>query len=220
MSENNAAAAELLLVWAKFWRPPDAEFWQSLASGSIDTEISDLIEQSNYFSWKNPDVFQPLLPPLSALQYFFVRCFIGIGKKSVLPVESVYKKWTEDPTTRLPIAGSTGYLMGDSALHAQYLLDHYGLSIPRDYRMMPDHLTLLLEFAAFLLRNRTNEEAQLFLSQHLDWLEKFAQALNDAEPENEQDLAAKSVYRLALQMLQQTADCQLMKYSDNQNKIG
>ena len=168
-----------------------------------------------YSDWTSSERFQSQLPSLSALQYFFVRCFIGIGKKSVLPVESVYKKWTEDTTTRLPIAGSTGYLMGDAALHARYLMDHYGLSVPPDYRMMPDHLTLLLELASYVLENRTQEEAQLFLSQHLDWLEKFASALQETEVESELDQKAKNFYQLTLQLLQQTVDCQLMKYSNN-----
>lgn len=214
MSENKAAA-ELFLTWATFWRPPDAEFWQSVSDGSVDTHISGFVTAAAYSDWTSSERFQSQLPSLSALQYFFVRCFIGIGKKSVLPVESVYKKWTEDTTTRLPIAGSTGYLMGDAALHARYLMDHYGLSVPPDYRMMPDHLTLLLELASYVLENRTQEEAQLFLSQHLDWLEKFASALQETEVESELDQKAKNFYQLTLQLLQQTVDCQLMKYSNN-----
>ena len=83
--------------------------------------------------------------------------------------------------------------------------------------MMPDHLTLLLELASYVLENRTQEEAQLFLSQHLDWLEKFASALQETEVESELDQKAKNFYQLTLQLLQQTVDCQLMKYSRNTN---
>ena len=217
MSENSAAA-DLFLHFSDFWRPPDSDFWQDAAAGVVDETIATLSEQAGYPMVENiRECCRDLLPPLSALQYFFVRCFIGIGKKSVLPVESVYKKWTEDTTTRLPIAGSTGYLMGDAALHARYLMDHYGLSVPPDYRMMPDHLTLLLELASYVLENRTQEEAQLFLSQHLDWLGKFASALQETEVESELDQKAKNFYQLTLQLLQQTVDCQLMKYSRNTN---
>ncbi len=214
MSGNNVAAADLFLELSAFWRPPDAEFWQGLADGTVDAEIAKQSQQAELSTpMQGHDSFSGLLPPLASLQYFFVRCFIGIGKKSVLPVESVYKKWTEDPTARLPIAGSTGYLMGDAALHAKYLLEHYGLDVPPDYRMMPDHLVILLELAAFLLQNRTDEESRLFLSQHLDWLDRFSQAVTETETENEQDHQAKRFYQLALQTLQQTVDCQLMKYS-------
>ena len=209
MSENSAAA-DLFLHFADFWRPPDSDFWQDAAAGVADETIATLSEQAGYPMTENVrDCFRDLLPPLSALQYFFVRCFIGIGKKSVLPVESVYKKWTEDPTTRLPIAGSTGYLMGDAALHARYLLDHYGLSIPPDYQMMPDHLVLLLELAAFLLRQRTDRESRLFLEQHLDWIGQLAEALQKTETEGENDVKAQRFYLLVLELLQRTIICQL-----------
>lgn len=214
MSGNSVAVAELFLDLAAFWRPPDAEFWQELTDGTVDAEIATQTNLAGFSPCGQENAsFSSLLPPLPALQYFFIRCFIGIGKKAVLPVESIYKKWTEDPTARLPIAGSTGYLMGDAALHAKYLLDYYGLDVPPDYRMMPDHLVILLELASFLLKNRTEEEVRLFLSQHLNWLDNFAGAVNEIEPENEPDLQTKSFYQLALQTLQQSLECQLMKYS-------
>lgn len=209
MSENSAAA-DLFLHFSDFWRPPDSDFWQDASSGVMDETIATLSEQAGYPMMENVrECFRDLLPPLSALQYFFVRCFIGIGKKSVLPVESVYKKWTEDPTARLPIAGSTGYLMGDAALHARYLLDHYGLSVPPDYQMMPDHLVLLLELAAFLLQQRTEKESHLFLEQHLDWLGQFVEALQKIETEGENDLKAQQFYLLVLELLQRAITCQL-----------
>ncbi len=111
MSANNMAASELFGLLSAFWQPPDEKFWSNLADGSVDAEISHFAEQANFTNWQ-PSVssFQRALPPLSAIQLFYLRCFIGIGKQSVLPVESIYKKWTSDPSARLPIAGSTGYL--------------------------------------------------------------------------------------------------------------
>ena len=137
-----------------------------------------------------------------------MRCFIGIGKQSALPVESIYKKWTHDPTARLPIAGSTGYLMGDPALHARYLLDHYQLQIPPDYRMMPDHLLLLLELLAYLLENRPPEESRTFLNQHFDWLDSFDKALETISEDDPEDAKSKRFYQLALQTLIQAVQCQ------------
>ena len=213
MSENNIAAADLFLELANFWQPPDQEFWQELSIGLVDREIAELAKHADYLpQLQLPGLFADCLPSLAPLQSYFIRCFIGIGQKSAIPVESIYKKWTEDQTTRLPIAGSTGYLMGDPALHAQYLLTHYGLNIPPDYRMMPDHLSLLLELAAFLLRNRSDDEAQLFLTQHLDWIGKLEEALIELEPENAADQEAQRFYQLVLQTIRQTVDCQLMKY--------
>jgi TorA maturation chaperone TorD len=213
MCANSRAAAELFGLLSAFWQPPDEVFWHNLSAGTVDDEIcvySQLAGLST--SQAAADSFRQNLPPLSALKLFYLRCFIGIGKQSALPVESIYKKWTEDPTARLPIAGSTGYLMGDPALHAQYLLDHYQLQIPPDYRMMPDHLLLLLELLAFLLENRPTEEVHLFLSQHFDWLADFAQSIDAVTTENPEESQPKRFYQLALQTLQNAVQCQLEKY--------
>ena len=214
MSANSMAAAELFGLLSAFWQPPDERFWNNLADGSVDAEISYFAEQANFTNWlTSVTSFQRALPPLSATQLFYLRCFIGIGKQSALPVESIYKKWTSDPSARLPIAGSAGYLMGDSALHVQYLLDHYGLQVPPDYRMMPDHLVLLLELAVVLLEKRPAKEAQLFLTQHLDWLNAFEQAIDLVSPENADDSQSKRFYQLAVRALQQAVICQLEKYN-------
>ena len=213
MSANNPAAAELFGLLSAFWQPPDELFWHNLADGSVDAELANFSQLAG-FSPLSPSrtSFQHTLPTLDALKLFYLRCFIGIGKQSALPVESIYKKWTEDPTARLPIAGSTGYLMGDPALHAQYLLNHYQLQVPPDYRMMPDHLLLLLELLSFLLENRPVAEADLFLRQHFDWLDSFAEALEAIDPENPEDVLAKRFYQLALCNLKQSVQCQLAKY--------
>ena len=213
MSANNPVAAELFGLLSAFWQPPDELFWHNLADGSVDAELANFSQLAG-FSTLSPSrtSFQHTLPPLDALRLFYLRCFIGIGKQSALPVESIYKKWTDDPTARLPIAGSTGYLMGDPALHAKYLLDHYQLQVPPDYRMMPDHLLLLLELLSFLLENRPIAEAALFLRQHFDWLDSFAEALEAIDPENPEDDLAKRFYQLALCNLKQSVQCQLAKY--------
>ena len=214
MSANNQAAAELFGLLSAFWQPPDQEFWNNLAAGAVDQELGYFSKQAGYDrSLSLAPSFRETLPPLAAIQYFYLRCFVGIGKQAVLPIESVYKKWTTDPSARLPIAGETGYLMGDPALHVQYLINQYGLQIPPDYRMMPDHLVLLLELTSVLLEQRSPEEARLFLSQHLDWLKPFEKALDCVETENEHDRQALEFYRLALQRLQQAVDCQLELYS-------
>ena len=213
MSANNPAAAELFGLLSAFWQPPDECFWNNLADGSVDAELANFSQLAGFSPPSpSPALFQQNLPALDALKLFYLRCFIGIGKQSALPVESIYKKWTEDPTARLPIAGSTGYLMGDPALHAQYLLNHYQLQVPPDYRMMPDHLLLLLELLSFLLENRPLAESALFLRQHLDWLDSFAAALEAINAENPQDDHAKRFYQLALFRLKQSVQCQLAKY--------
>ena len=214
MCDNRLAAAELFGLLSAFWQPPDELFWHNLADGSVDEELANFSQLAG-FSPALPEkaLFQQTLPTLDALKLFYLRCFIGIGRQSTLPVESIYKKWTEDPSARLPLAGSTGYLMGDPALHARYLLDHYQLQVPPDYRMMPDHLLLLLELLAYLLENRPPEESRTFLNQHFDWLDSFGKAVEAIAADDSEDSKAKQFYQLALQTLIQAVQCQSEKYA-------
>ena len=214
MCDNRLAAAVLFGLLSAFWQPPDELFWHNLADGSVDEELANFSQLAG-FSPALPEkaLFQQTLPTLDALKLFYLRCFIGIGRQSTLPVESIYKKWTEDPSARLPIAGSTGYLMGDPALHARYLLDHYQLQVPPDYRMMPDHLLLLLELLAYLLENRPPEESRTFLNQHFDWLDSFGKAVEAIAADDSEDSKAKQFYQLALQTLIQAVQCQSEKYA-------
>ena len=214
MCDNRLAAAELFGLLSAFWQPPDELFWHNLADGSVDEELANFSQLAG-FSPALPEkaLFQQTLPTLDALKLFYLRCFIGIGRQSTLPVESIYKKWTEDPSARLPLAGSTGYLMGDPALHARYLLDHYQLQGPPDYRMMPDHLLLLLELLAYLLENRPPEESRTFLNQHFDWLDSFGKAVEAIAADDSEDSKAKQFYQLALQTLIQAVQCQSEKYA-------
>ena len=203
MSANNGPSAELFLLLAGFWQPPDEEFLDEIINGSVDASLSRLGSRFVPFRF--------LVPPLSVLQKFYSSYIQGCGKTSILPVESLFKRWTDDPTARLPIAGSTGYLMGDSAMHVQYLLNYYSLSVPTEYRMMPDHLALLLELAAFLLKSRTPEESRLFISQHLDWLDALALSLTELDCEDESEQQAQKFYQMALQVLQDTVASELKK---------
>ena len=185
MCDNRLAAAELFGLLSAFWQPPDELFWHNLADGSVDEELANFSQLAG-FSPALPEkaLFQQTLPTLDALKLFYLRCFIGIGRQSTLPVESIYKKWTEDPSARLPIAGSTGYLMGDPALHARYLLDHYQLQVPPDY-----------------------------LNQHFDWLDSFGKAVEAIAADDSEDSKAKQFYQLALQTLIQAVQCQSEKYA-------
>lgn len=212
MSENNGAAAELFLLLAVFWHPPDEEFMDELNCGSLDADIARLGSQADYIPWWEACMtFRFMAPSLGSLQKFHNDHINGTGKASILPVESLYKRWTEDPTARLPIAGSTGYLMGDAAMHVQYLLDFYGLSVPPAYRMMPDHLVLLLELTAFLLKNQALNESHLFISQHLDWLDSLAHSLAELSCDDMAGQQAQKFYQFALQALQKTVACELAK---------
>jgi TorA maturation chaperone TorD len=99
------------------------------------------------------------------------------GKENISLVESFYKPWTQDPRCSLPFATGKGLLMGDSALHLMVLYQQCGLELGGEYRGMPDHLVMELEFLSFLYQRVTDKEIKRFIEDHLDWIallrEKF-----------------------------------------------
>lgn len=111
------------------------------------------------------------------------ECFFYPGEGRIVPVESVYRQWTFDNTAEVPFAKEKGYLMSDAALHMKAIYQEFGLSIPREYDAMPDHLCLELEFAAFLLEQSDPEWYRVFLAEHLDWVDELAEdaAKKDAD---------------------------------------
>lgn len=186
--KRREAVASVFLILSDFWKPPTKAFYCALADGTTDGEIAEALRASNNEKLDTCECgFRFSLPPFEQLQSIYLQCFLGIGSVSALPVESVYKKWTSDETTRLPIAGSKGYLMGDPGQHVQYLFSQYQLDIPVEYRMMPDHLTLLLEFAAFMVRERESNEIRVFLQDHFDWLDEFSKAVSESLYSNQID---------------------------------
>jgi TorA maturation chaperone TorD len=101
----------------------------------------------------------------------------GTGKENISLVESFYKPWTQDPHCPLPFATEKGLLMGDSALHLLAIYQQCGLELDGEYRGMPDHLVMELEFLSFLYQRATDKEIKRFIEDHLDWIpllrEKF-----------------------------------------------
>lgn len=85
-------------------------------------------------------------------------------------VESVYKEWTTDPDTHLPLAGQKGWLGGDAAAHLRDLYDRLGLAVPPGLAHAPDHLALELTLLGLLLEHGTPALRATFRRQHLDWL--------------------------------------------------
>ena len=91
----------------------------------------------------------------------------------IVPVESIYKVWTADPSCEMPFARETGLLQGDSAQHLYQVYREIGFELPRIYADRPDHLLLELELMGLLVEAADPAVQQLFLSQHLDWLPRL-----------------------------------------------
>lgn len=118
---------------------------------------------------------------LSALQEEYARLFGGWGEKISL-VESTYKPWTTDKQCGMVFAAAKGLLMGDHALHMQELYRQSSLEVPEEFRSMPDHLVLELEFLALMYRYAADEQIEQFIADHLDWIPDLRDALTKAEP--------------------------------------
>ena len=112
-----------------------------------------------------------LLPDLATATAAYRQSFVFPVHARVLPVESVYRRWTSDASAEVPFAAEKGLLLSDHALHMKDLYEAFGISLPAEYESMPDHLCLELEFAALLLEHHQEEKYSLFLAEHLDWLD-------------------------------------------------
>lgn len=127
------------------------------------------------------------------LQAEFARSFLFPVETRVVPVESIYRPWTVDPTATMSFAHSKGYLLGDAAHHMKHLYELYGLNVPAELNPVPDHLCLQLEFAALLLKRGEIDNYFTFIKEHLSWVVELVQ-----------EAAEKQIpmfYRLLLQSL-------------------
>jgi TorA maturation chaperone TorD len=118
---------------------------------------------------------------LSALQAEYTRLF-GEWEEKISLVESTYKTWTTDKGCQMVFAASKGLIMGDHALHMQELYRQASLEIPEEYRSMPDHLVLELEFLALMYQFASDEAIERFIEDHLDWIPELKGAMEKARP--------------------------------------
>ncbi len=111
---------------------------------------------------------------LAALTKAYCQSFYSPSETRVLPLESVYRPWTNDQSATMPGAHDRGYLLSDAAVHMLALYDIYGLTLPESYHASPDHLCLQLEFAAHLIDLGQEDRLQIFLAEHLDWVQELS----------------------------------------------
>jgi hypothetical protein len=89
----------------------------------------------------------------------FPRCPVSLE-------ESTYKTWTSEKSH--PMKGAKGLSQGDSACHMSQVLSSLGFSFGGN--ISPDHISVLLEFWAYLLERDSIEESILFCRDHLNWM--------------------------------------------------
>lgn len=173
--ERNQANWNLFMTFAELFKYPEEKLYDELISGEIDNEIKNYGLAAGQPLITN---FKENTGMYDELVQSFNECFLGIKKPFAPPVESVYKVWTTDDSYQVPFKNQKGHLLGDSALHVQHIIDALGLEIPPEYKMTPDHLTILLELYAYFHGQGLLEEARQFKQDHLDWLPDLYDSLS------------------------------------------
>lgn len=192
----------LFLTLAEFYKFPDEDFYNELKSGALFKQIDFYIKEAGFMNceYQWPNYFMDF----QSFKQEFVRCFIGFNEASAIPVESVYKKWTNDESAQTIIAGQKGYLMGDAAVHIRYLLEKFQIIIPPQFQQKPDHLAILLELLCFFMDSIGDKEIYQFMSEHFDWLPEFYDKLKKIE--------ANEIFLLITKILMDTIEFTLEKY--------
>lgn len=177
--ERKEAVEEIYLILAEFYKFPDEDFYEEVADGSLENRLKELYHIAGYH---DPNfTLSNRFSSLAEMKKNYMYCFLGGSALYAPPVESLYKIWTTDPSVDMAMANQKGYLFGDAALHMNHLFKHYQIEVPKDYENMPDHLTLLLEFLAFILKNETDTVIRQYLFDHFDWLGDFKTELSKVE---------------------------------------
>ncbi len=100
---------------------------------------------------------------------------------ALVAVESVYKPWGGEEAGASSDTPGDGLLMGQPAVEMLALYRKAGLTIPPEFRSMPDHLCLELEFMGLLCQQGTPSVQAEFLERHLDWIGDLREAAPGSE---------------------------------------
>ncbi len=173
MTEEKRQLSNALMLLAEFYKPPTNELYQALRNGTVLEELTPFV--------KLEETYEDSFSSYENMKQSYIYCYLGPSEPFAPPIESLYKQWTDDPTAAVSFARQTGFFYGDPALHVQYLFRQFKLELPEEYRAMPDHLTLLLEFLSFLLEHGTADQIHSFISDHFDWLDDFVLELKKAD---------------------------------------
>lgn len=146
---------------------PDA--WGAAASPAARVHRAAPLQE--FLSEREVDaLFAP--PAFDEKRTFAARHFTGGLPESALPIESLYVEWTNDPA-RSPFARQKGLYQADTALYMRDLIADLGLELPESLAAYPDHLSLELDVASFLLEEgRVADARQLFLERSA-WLTAY-----------------------------------------------
>lgn len=162
--------ADVFAQLSELFKEPSMESASDIASGRLHGFFEESLAESGI----DKSLLMGLLlkgDVYSTLREEYRRLFLGPMPPYIVPAESAYKLWANDPECTLPLAGEKGYLMGDPAIDMIKRYQAHGILIPDKYASMPDHIALELEYMSFLCNNEYEEEQEDFVHSHLDWID-------------------------------------------------
>jgi len=171
-------------LMASLFCPPDQEMTKRIHEGSLHSFLQRYVGScggdsgllNGFLMEGDPGIL------LKVLGEEYSRLFSELSEEGVSLVESFYKPWTIDPTCTLPFASERGFLMGDSALHLSEIYRQCGLETADEWKGVPDHLVLELEFLSTLYRCATDLEVEQFIKDHLDWIPLLKEEIDRSDP--------------------------------------
>jgi len=200
---HNSLRREIYLLLSEAFKQPTAQFVAEQPA-MVDF-LAQSFQQLGYDLPANLYENWPiLLPDLPAAIAAYRQSFLFPVQSRVVPVESIYRRWTIDASAEVPFAAEKGLLLSDHGLHMKALYDTFGIMLPVEFQSTPDHLCLELEFAALLLEQQAEEQHRLFLSEHLSWLDELA---DDAE-----DQVIPAYYRQLIKLTAQFLALELRRH--------
>lgn len=159
---------EILCTCAAPFCPVEREVWDAIiADGDWRAFLScafSIVGEDDRVRLSKSTLLMP--PSFEEKEAFARRHFTGGLPESAMPVESLYRSDEE--------AGDGEALYFRSS--AEYMADvtkRMGVSIPRRYGAFPDHLSIELEFAAFLVRSGLEAQAKDFVAHRFQWLDAY-----------------------------------------------
>lgn len=174
--DNKTESANVFLILADLYKLPTEDIWDEMKEHDLLKKLEVSVKEHFHFALPLEDV----IPGNFAEFRELYRTSIGSTQThAALPIESLYKPWTQDETCTLPFARDKGYLLGDSALHINYLLEKLKIDIPIELQGMPDHLAILLELLAYFIEHAPEKFTAQFMDDHFDWLEEFEAQLSE-----------------------------------------
>ena len=171
-----ADCANVFKILADLYKLPTIEIWEEIRQQGLLKNLEESVKEL----YSIDSSIEEVLPENYAqFRELYLSSIGSTQKNAVLPIESLYKQWTQDDTCTLPFARDKGYILGDSALHIRYLLEKLKMEIPIELQGMPDHIAILLELLAYFIEHAPDHSIAEFMDDHFDWLEEFESQLSE-----------------------------------------